>query len=182
MYTTIIQKLDIMNLVFGILAVITLTWNENAYVEALIILVATLALVASKYRFHRLLIFLTYNCSILFLGIIFSKSTEEVVINGLKMPSNFLWIAIIAILVGAAAAFFRLGTNSMTVVLITFHILMFISAIQLSNSIPFIKALWSSNAQLYTVHSYYPILMASLLLGVFLEKYQVEIKKDRRND
>ncbi|MGN1385867.1 MAG: hypothetical protein ACI4XS_04615 [Bacillus sp. (in: firmicutes)] len=182
MYTTIIQKLDITNLVFGILAVITLIWNENAYVEALIILVATLALVASKYRFHRLLIFLTYSCSILFLGIIFSKSTEDVVINGMKMPSNLIWITIIAVLVGAVCAFFKLGTNSMTAVLITFHILMFISAIKMSTSVPFIKALWSSNAQLYTVHTYYPILIASLLLGVFLEKYQIEIKKDRRND
>ena len=174
MYTTLIQKLDIMNIVFAVLATVTLIWNENTYIEAAIIMVATLALLASKHRFHRLLIFLTYSCSILFLGIIFSKSTEEVVINGLKMPSNLLWIVIIA--------FFRLGTNSMTVVLITFHILMFVSAIRLSDSVPFIKALWSSNAQLYTVHSYYPILIASLLLGVFLEKYQIEMKKDRRND
>ena len=182
MYTTIIQKLDIMNIVFAVLATVTLIWNENTYIEAAIIMVATLALLASKYRFHRLLIFLTYSCSILFLGIILSKSTEEVVINGLKMPSNLFWVVIIAVIVGAAAAFFRLGTNSMTVVLITFHILMFVSAIRLSDSVPFIKALWSSNAQLYTVHSYYPILIASLLLGIFLEKYQVEMKKDRRND
>lgn len=182
MYTTIIHKLDIANLVFGILAVVTLIWNENAYVEALIIITATLALVASKYRFHRLLIFLTYSCSILFLGIIFSKSTEDVVINGLKMPSNLIWIIAIAIIVGGVCAFFKLGTNSMTALLIAFHILMFISAIKMSANISFIKALWSSNAQLYTVHTYYPILIASLLLGIFLEKYQIEMKKDRRND
>ena len=182
MYSTIIQKIDIINIVFAILATVTLIWNENAYVEALILIIATLALVASKYRFNSLLIFLTYSCSILFLGIIFSKSTEEMVLSGVTVPTNLIWIILIAVIAGAVATFFKLGTSSLTVLLTAFHILMFVSAIQLSDNIPFVQALWSSNAQLYTVRTFYPILIACLLLGVFLEKYQNEMKKDRRND
>ncbi len=182
MYNTIIRKIDIINLVFSIVATVALLVNEHALFEAIIIIVATLTLVATKYRFNKLFIFVTYSFSILLLGIIFTNTAGQFLFENISILTNIYFVIAVAIIIGGIAAFTTLGTNALSMVWLVFHLFMFVSAIQMTNHVPFIKALWSSNAQLYTIREYYPFIIAGFLIGMFLEKYQKAIKHDRNND
>jgi len=182
MYNTIIRKIDIINLVFSIVATVALLVNEHALFEAIIIIAATLTLVVTKYRFNKLFIFVTYSFSILFLGIIFTNTAGQFLFENISILTNIYFVIAVAIIIGGIAAFTNLGTNSLSMVWLVFHLFMFVSAIQMTNHVPFIKALWSSNAQLYTIREYYPFIIAGLLIGIFLEKYQKAIKHDQNND
>lgn len=177
MYNTIIKNIDILNVVFAIVATVMLLINENAYLLSCIILVTTFALFATKYTFSRLFIFLTYTGSTFFFAYLYGETMTSIV-----TASNYLLIIIvIAVVVGLIASFIKLGSNTLSFVWLIMHILVFITAFQMTNHTSFLQAFWSNNAQLYTISQYYPYLLAGFLIGVFLEKYQAAIQRDRRD-
>lgn len=181
MYSTIIQKIDILNIVFAILATATLIMNEFAFLEALLIIASTVTLFITKHRYNKVFIFLTYTCSVFFFGLLFSRAADSFLLNSMTIPTNIAIVLLVAVIIGGISAFANFGSNTLSVVWLTLHLLMFVASVQMSTHISFISALWSNNAQLYTIREYYPFLIAGMLIGVFLEKYQVEMKKDHRN-
>lgn len=178
MYNTIIKNIDIVNVVFAIVATVMLLINENAYLLSCTILVTTFALLVTKYRFNRLFTFLTYAGSAFFFAYLYGET-----ITNVATASNYLLIIIaIASVIGLIASFVKLGSSTLSFVWLIMHLLVFITAFQMTNHTSFLQAFWSNNAQLYTISQYYPYLLAGFLIGVFLEKYQVAIKRDRRED
>ncbi|MGM9926098.1 MAG: hypothetical protein ACI35R_17775 [Bacillus sp. (in: firmicutes)] len=182
MYNIVIQKFDMLNAVLALIAVIALILNSHAYVAALILMIATIALIAAKYKYHKALIFIAYACSIGLFGILFEKSAEEFFQGSLSSLSDIGIILGAAIVIGAIAAFRRFGTNTLSIVWFCLHILILLASTQIMGSDSFLRSLWSDEAQIYTIRSYYPFLLASMLVGVFLEKYQFEIKRERQNN
>ncbi|WP_042350671.1 hypothetical protein [Bacillus massiliigorillae] len=181
MYNAIIQKLDILNLILALIGMIALILNNHAYVTAIILILATLTLVSTKYKFNRALIFTTYTCSFIIFGLLFSKAAKEVFFHSFLMPSNIAIIILVAVIIGGIAAFAKFGSNTLSIVWFCLHILILISSIQVDLH-SFLGSIWSNEAQVFTIREFYPFLIASMLIGVFLEKYQVEIKRDRRNN
>lgn len=178
MYNTIIKNIDILNVVFAIVATVALLMNDADILQACIILVATITLLATKYQFNRVFIFLTYTSSTFFFAFLYAKTVTDYTEN----TQHLIIVIAVSLLVGIIGATLKLGSNTLSFVWITMHILIFITAFQMTSHTVFIKALWSSNTQFYTISQYYPYLLAGFLIGVFLEKYQVAIKKDRRDD
>lgn len=182
MYSFLIQKMDMFNVFLALLATIALICNEQAYLQALLIIGSAVTLIATKYKFNRAIIFLTYACSIFYFGLFFTKITDIVPLQSIMLPSNVGYILILAITIGTIASYANFGSNTLSVVWLTLHLFILISTFQLSNQTSFFAAYWSEISQLYTIQTYYPFLLAGLLIGIYLEKYQVEIKRERRNN
>ncbi|MFS0780149.1 hypothetical protein [Bacillus sp. 1P06AnD] len=181
MYSSIIQKIDIINCIFAVVSIFALIWNTNSYIEAVMIIVATITLIATKSAFNRTLIFITYAFSALIFGLLFSMLAETTTFNSFMLPSNYLSVAVLALIIGIIAAYARLESSILTLVWFTLYALMIISSF-IMKDIPFLQALWSREAQLYMMQKFYPFLLASMFIGVFLEKYQVAMKRDHRSD
>lgn len=180
MYNAIIQKLDILNIFLAVIAVIALILNSHAYLEAFILLIATLTLFATKYKCNRTFIFLSYTCSFIIFGLLFAKAAKEILFHSIIVPSNVAVVIIIAVIIGAITAYAKFGSNTLSIVWFCLHILMLISSIQIDFH-SFLQSIWSNEAQIFTIREFYPFLIASMLIGAFLEKYQMEIKRDRHN-
>ncbi len=173
MYTSIIKNCDILNVVFALIATVMLLINEQAILLSAIILLTTFALLATKYKFNRLLIFVTYFGSALFFISLYGKTITTI---------SFGVMVALSAVIGIIAVSLKLGSNTLSFVWVIMHILVFITAFQMTNYTSFLSALWSNNAQLYTISQYYPYLLAGFLIGVFFEKYQMALKRDRRED
>ncbi|MEH6944282.1 hypothetical protein [Bacillus sp. JJ722] len=181
MYNSIIRKLDILNILLAVIAVIALILNSHAYITATILLIATLTLFVTKYKFNKAFIFLTYTCSFIIFGLLFAKAAKEIFFHSIIVPSNIAVVIILAIIIGAVATFANFGSNTLSIIWFCLHILMLISSIQIDFH-SFFQSIWSNEAQIYTIREFYPFLIASMLIGAFLEKFQVEIKRDRHNN
>lgn len=180
MYNSIIRKLDILNIVLAIVAMVALIVNQQAYLIALLLIISTISLVMTKHRFNKLFIFLTYTFTMTLFGILLVKVVDKIWLGSMLLPSNIIIILIMSLLIGGVAALAKFGTNTLSIVYFCLHILMIISAFQVNN-LSILQSFWSFDAQIYTVQKLYPFLIAALLIGLFLEKYQMEIKRDRRN-
>ncbi|WP_050616374.1 hypothetical protein [Bacillus testis] len=181
MYSDMIKKIDIIICIAAAASVIALWLNTHAFIESIIIIIATVTLVASKSVFNRTLIFVAYAFSSLLLGLLFSMLAETITFNSFMLPSNYLSVVLLALLIGLIAAYARLESSILSVVWFTLYVLMIIASAMLKD-ISFLHAFWSKDAQLYMMQKFYPFLLASMLIGVFMEKYQIAMKRDRRSD
>jgi hypothetical protein len=178
MFINIIRQIDGLNTLLAVLGAMALIFVDLNILEAILLVVTSLLLLLSKYRPHRSVIFFSYLSSIVFLGNLFLKTTEDAGKSTIWLPSSIFTLVIFAIVIAAIASLSRFGTTTLSIVWLTMHLLIFVSSLQLGN---FIQSFWSFNSQLLAIHQYYPFLIMSMLIGVFLEKFQLEMIREYRN-
>ena len=178
MFNSIIQKLDIANLVLAIGAGYCLLVNEKAYLQGLTMLLAIGMLLVAKYRYTRIHIFLTYFFSLVFFGLLFQQISEKPIFANIEMPLDNAGIILAALLLGAVAAYGKLGSHTLSILWFALHAVMIFVSFRLAGA-SFFDLYWSLPAQKETISGFYPILLAAMLIGVFFEKYQYEIRHDK---
>ncbi|WP_163099074.1 hypothetical protein [Peribacillus alkalitolerans] len=178
MFMNIIRQIDGLNIILAVLGAIALIFVDMNILEGILLVISSLLLFLSKYRPQRSVIFFSYLSSILFLGNLFLKTTEETSRSSIWLPSNITTLALFTAIIAAIAALSRFGTTTLSIVWLTTHILIFISSLQIGS---FIDSFWSYNSLFLAIHRYYPFLIMSMLIGVFLEKFQLEMIREYRN-
>lgn len=181
LYLSIIRKIDLFNILFALFGAMALWIYEGAWLELSVMLTSTLLLLISKYKYNRPIIFFAYFFSTLFFAILFAKTSEEFSVKFSLIPSSIYGLIGITILIGLVAAAARFGTSTLSLVWLTLHLLVFFATLQMSQYTSFFKAFWSSNAQMIAVQEYYPFIVMGMLIGVFLEKFQMELMRDYKN-
>lgn len=182
MFISIIRKIDMVNVFFAIIVAIALIWNEREYIQALILLISAISLLITKYKYSKASIFISYTCSLFFFGILLTKLTEVASFQSIMLPTNVFVILLISIIIAFIASYIQFGSGTLTIVWFILHLLMIGSTIHLSESSSLLAVYWSNEAQTYTIHSFYPFLLAGMLIGIYLEKYQIAIKREKNNN
>ncbi|WP_108671570.1 hypothetical protein [Peribacillus acanthi] len=178
MFMKIIRQIDGLNTMLAVLGAIAILFIDFNIVEGILLVIASLLLLLSKYRPLRSVIFFSYVSSIAFLGNLFLRTTEETNNSTIWLPSSITTVIIFAIVIAAIASLSRFGTTTLSFIWLALHLLIFISSLQMGH---FIQSFWSFNSQFLAIHQYYPFLIMSMLIGVFLEKFQLEMIREYRN-
>ena len=178
MFNSIVQKLDIINLVLALIAGYCLLANEQAYLQGLAMLLAIGMLLLAKYRYTRIHIFFTYFFSLFFFGLLFQQVAEKPIFANFELPLNSAVILLAAVLLSAIAAYGKFGSQTLSLLWFTLHAVMIFVSFRLSGP-SFFDMYWSIPAQKEAISGFYPILLAAMLIGVFFEKYQSEIRHDK---
>lgn len=180
MFNTIVHKADLLNIGFSIIAVIALIMNEGKFILSAILLAATGALLFSKRIPSRVSIFIAYTATTMFLAILFFTYGGEHLVENVSILGSTAIIFLVSLLIGGLAALSRFSTNSISVLWLALHTLILIASFRTMGDGSILTALWGEEAQKQVINSFYPILIAAVLIAVFLDKYRFEIKRERK--
>ena len=175
MFNYIMKRIDYVNLIGFIAGSLILLFLRAEYLIGILLLAAGALLIASKMNGTLMMHLLTYFVHLFLIGII---------LYGLVVPAEQLWsdyglIAMIALAIAVMAVLVRTSTGALSLFWLSLHILIIIQAF-IGQGL-FLSIYWSIPSIQQAFYSFYPLLIASFLIGVFFDRFQTELKREYTN-
>lgn len=175
MFTNIMKRIDYVNLIGFIAGSLVLLFMRAEYLIGVLVLAAGLLLISSKINGSLMMYFLTYFVHLYLIGIII----YGLFIDHVHMWNDYAFIGVSALAVSVMAVLVRTSTGTLSLFWMTLHILIIIQAFIGQGS--FLSAYWSIPTVQHVFHSFYPLLIAFFLIGVFFDRFQTELKREYSN-
>ena len=175
MFTDWLYKVNYANMlgfIFGSMMMF-LVWD--APFLGILLLAAGILLIISKLYGTPLIFFLTYSIHIFLIGILVFEllSIEWLSIN------LYLFLALIAILISLITIIIRSNTSTLTLFWLALHSLILIYGFIGEGS--FWSTVWSPESIQTIFQTLYSVLIAFFLIGIFLDRFQTELKREYRD-
>ena len=175
MFNDIMKRIDYANMIGFLAGGLILLLVRAEYLIGFLVLAAGVLLIWSKVNRATIIYLVTYFIHLFFAGIIIYGHF----INNEQTWSNYAFIGIAALAIAVMAFLVRTNTGTLSLFWLSLHILLIIQAFITPGS--FMSDYWSINSIQQVFHSFYPLLIAVFLIGLFLDRFQTEIKREYSN-
>ena len=179
MLQNLLRTIDIITILLAAAAAYSMIVLETALVNSLLIAAAPVLLLIAKYKGSKLLLFFAYMCTTLYFTAVlydtFSEGAERYFTSG--WPAVLLAAA--ALIISIAAAIIGFGTNTLTILWFMLHLLVIRQTLVLYVPSSFFSHFWARETADMAITRGYPVLLMAVWLGLFLDKYQRELRRER---
>ncbi|WP_026694511.1 hypothetical protein [Peribacillus kribbensis] len=171
MFLKLLRILDSVNIFFGLLTAVLLIAFHSIWIDSIAIILSAALLWKTKYDNRRTLLFLAYFISSWYLASLLTSPLLLETIHVRSLPYQPLCVLGIALLIGLIAAAFLFGTSTLTFIWLVLYLLAAAEAL-LSSPGSFLSNYWTGAQMSDTIHQFYPVLIAVIFIGIYLEKFQ----------
>lgn len=178
MFQNILRSIDILTIILSVTAIYSMVFMETDLINSLLIILSPLLLLIAKYKGSRTLLFLAYLCTTIFFTSIIYNALSTGSTDYFHSGASSFFIALIAITVSLSAAIIGFGTNTLTILWISLHILVLRQTLILYSASAFFEHFWSEKALDTVIRHDYPFILMIIWLGLFLDKYQRELSRE----
>ncbi len=175
MFTDWLYKLNYVNMFGFIFGSLMMFFVWDAPLMGVLLLTAGVLLIFSKLYGKPLIYFMTYLVHLYLIGLLIFDLLS---IKWLSTSPNF-FIGFIAALISIIAVIIRSNTSTLTLFWLALHIL--IIAYGFVGDDTFWSTVWSPESVEAVFHTFYSVLIAFFLIGVFLDRFQNELKREYRD-
>lgn len=175
MFTDWLYKVNYINMFGFIFGSLMMFFVWNAPLMGALLLAAGILLIISKLNGRPFIYFMTYLVHLCLIGLLIF---ELLSIEWLSI-SPYLLVVCIAALISLIAVIIRSNTSTLSLFWLALHIL--ILAYGFIGEGTFWATVWSPGSVQAVFKTFYSILIAFFLIGVFLDRFQNELKREYRD-
>jgi hypothetical protein len=175
MFTDWLYKLNYVNMIGFIFGSLMMFFIWDAPLMGVLLLVAGVLLIISKLNGRPLIYFMTYLVHLYLIGLLIF---ELLSIEWLSI-SPYLFVICLAAMISLIAVIIRSNTSTLTLFWLALHIL--ILAYGFVGGGTYWATVWSPESVQAVFKTFYSILIAFFLIGVFLDRFQNELKREYRD-
>ncbi|WP_462405832.1 hypothetical protein [Gracilibacillus sp. Marseille-QA3620] len=175
MFNYIMKRIDYVNMAGFLVGGFILLIMRADYLLGILLLIAGILLLLSKMNGSMPLYILTYFVHFFLIGLFI----YSLFMNNAYTLGEYALIGAAALAVAVMALIVRTSTGTLTLFWLALHSLIIIQAFISPGS--FMTELWSTQSVQQVFHTFYPLLIAFFLIGVFFDRFQTELKREYRN-
>jgi hypothetical protein len=172
MFTDWLYKVNYANMIGFIFGSLMMFFVWEAPLTGVLLLAAGVLLIISKLYGTPFIFFMTYLVHLYLIGLLIY---ELLSINSLSI-NPYLLMAFIATPVSLIAVIIRSNTSTLTLFWLALHILILVYGFTGEGT--FWTSVWSPESVQSIFKTFYSVLIAFFLIGVFLDRFQTEIKRE----
>lgn len=172
MFTDWLNKINYANMVGFIFGSIMMFFAWGAPFIGVLLLIAGVLLILSKHNGTPFIFFMTYAFHLYLIGLFIF---ELLSIHWLSI-SPYLFMAFLAVFISLIALIIRSNTSTLTLFWFVLHIL--ILAYGFFSGGTFWSSVWSPESIHAVFKTFYSVLIAFFLVGIFLDRFQTELKRE----
>ncbi|WP_110928520.1 hypothetical protein [Bacillus massiliglaciei] len=178
MFQNILRTLDIFIIILSVMAAVSLWMGGSSVISILLIVLSPALLLFAKYKRNRLLLFAAYSTTTVYFTAILYNGLTDSSVDFFQSEARVLLYGLAAILVSIIAAVVGFGTNTLTILWLSFYILVIFETVTHYPLSSFLDHFWSRSVIEDAVRKDYPFLLMVIWIGLFLDKYQRELTRD----
>ena len=175
MFTDWLYKMNYANLFGFIFGSLMMFFVWDSLLTGVLLLAAGVLLIISKRNGTPFIFFTTYLVHLFLIGLFISEQLSF----GWLSTGPYLLLAITAALISLIAVMIRSNTSTLTLFWLALHILIIIYGFISGDA--FFSSVWSPLSVHAVFKSFYAVLIAFFLIGVFLDRFQTELKREYRD-
>lgn len=172
MFTDWLNKINYANMIGFIFGSLMMFFAWGAPLIGALLLIAGVLLIRSKHHGTPLIFFMTYFVHLYLIGLFIF---ELLSIHWLSI-SPYIFMAILAVLISLIAVIIRSNTSTLTLFWFALHILIFVYGFFGGGT--FWASVWSPESVQSIFKTFYSVLIACFLVGIFLDRFQTELKRE----
>ena len=175
MFTDWLYKINYINMIGFIFGSLMMFFVWDSPFMGVLLLVAGALLIISKLYGTPSIFFMTYWIHIYLIGLLIF---ELLSIEWLSI-SPYFFVAFIAALISIITIVIRSNTSTLTLFWFALHILIIVYGFMEGTT--FWSSVWSPETVQSVFKTFYSVLIAFFLIGVFLDRFQTELKREYRD-
>ncbi|WP_455663377.1 hypothetical protein [Pradoshia sp.] len=175
MFIYIMKRIDYINLIGFLVGSLILLIMRAEYLIGILLLAGGILLILSKINGSLMMYFLTYFVHLFLIGTII----YSLLLHNERIWSQYVFIGVSSLAIAVMAVLVRTSTGTLSLFWLCLHILIIIQAA--ISHVSFMSAYWSISSLEQVFHSFYPLLIASFLIGIFFDRFQTELKREYSN-
>lgn len=175
MFNYIMKRIDYVNMTGFLAGSFILIIIQADFLLGILLLAAGILLLLSKMNGSMPMYILTYTIHFFLIGLFIYTLFRN---NDFTL-GEYALLGAIALAVAIMAVIVRTSTGTLTLFWLALHSLIIIQAFISPGS--FMANFWSIHSVQQVFHSFYPVLIAFFLIGVFFDRFQTELKREYRN-
>ena len=172
MFTDWLYKMNYLNMIGFMFGSFMMFFVWNSPLMGVLLIAAGLLLILSKLYGTPTIFFMTYWVHLYLIGLFIF---ELLSIEWLSI-SPYFFMALLAALISIITIIIRSNTSTLTLFWFALHILIIVFGFVEGDT--FLSSVWNPVAVQAIFKTFYSILIAFFLIGIFLDRFQTELKRE----